>query len=334
MVHFDVKRKEILEKFHDLKSGKMKIEEFALQLFHFQRTYNPVYSKYIDYLGKLSLVPETMDEIPFLPIEVYKKHQVKTGIWNPEMLFKSSGTTASQRSVHYLRDINFYEDQAVYCFENSYGAVCNYRFFGLLPSYIEQGDSSLVHMVNHFMQSHPEANGGFFMNDHHALISALNEDHHGKIAVLFGVSYALLDLAIHEKPDLKHTLVIETGGMKGRGKELAREELHALLCNGLNIEKVHSEYGMTELLSQSYSKGNGIFDPSPAMRVRISDLYDPDELLSAGHTGRMNVIDLANIDSCSFIGTQDLGILLENGQFRVLGRTDDSDIRGCNLLYV
>jgi len=334
MVHFDLKRKEVLKKFHALKSGLMQFDEFALELFHFQKTFNPVYAKYLTYLGKAELLPEKIMDIPFLPLEVFKKHEVKTGSWEAETMFKSSGTTSSERSVHFLREAKLYDEHVIFCFEQFYGPISQFRFYGLLPSYMEQGGSSLVHMVNHFMESHPEAKGGFFLYDHEALIKALNQDNKGKIPVLFGVSYALLDLAKTLKPDLRHVIVIETGGMKGRGKELAREELHDILCKELNIEKVHSEYGMTELLSQAYSGGNGVFDRSPTMRILICDPYDPNNILPAGQHGRINVVDLANIDSCAFIGTQDIGVLHENGQFAVLGRIDNSDIRGCNLLYV
>ncbi|HAY71998.1 MAG TPA: acyl transferase, partial [Saprospirales bacterium] len=266
--------------------------------------------------------------------EVFKKHEVKTGIWKADVVFRSSGTTDSERSVHHLRTKTHYQENAVYCFENQFGNLGNYRFYGLLPSYIEQGDSSLVHMVNYFMQYHRKADGGFYLYDHQSLIQALKKDQKEKIPVLFGVSYALLDLAETISPDLNQVMVFETGGMKGRGKELAREELHQRLCNGLNLKSIYSEYGMTELLSQSYSSGEGIFEMSPSMKILISDLYDPKSMLSIGQHGRINVIDLANIDSCAFIATQDVGVLINDKEFSVLGRTDSSEIRGCNLLYV
>jgi len=312
----------------------MDFVDFAMELFHFQQVYNPVYSRFLSYLGKNDFVPEKLEEIPFLPVEVFKKHEVKTGIWDAEVVFRSSGTTDSERSVHHLRAKAHYEEQAVFCFENKFGHLENYRFYGLLPSYIEQGESSLVHMVNNFMQHHTDADGGFYLYDHQQLIHDLNEDQKGKIPVLFGVSYALLDLADRLKSDLNRVMVFETGGMKGRGKELAREELHQRLCNGLNIKRIYSEYGMTELLSQSYSSGNGIFEMSPTIKILISDLYDPKNMLSIGQHGRINVIDLANVDSCAFIATQDVGVLANEREFSVLGRTDSSEIRGCNLLYV
>lgn len=334
MVHFDVKRKEVIQKFHDLRSGKVEFDQLASELFLFQRDFNPVYSRFLTYLGKADFVPESVEDIPFLPIESFKKHEVKTGDWEAERVFMSSGTTKSDRSLHFLKNNEWYDQNTRYCFENTFGNLDQFRFYGLLPSYLEQGNSSLVHMVSHFMNTHPDAHGGFFMYDQEELIKALDMDQKGRKPLLFGVSYALLDLAISKKPDLSHVLIFETGGMKGRGKELAREALHQLLCKGLNVKKIYSEYGMTELLSQAYSRGKGIFETAPTMRIRISDPYDPKATLPNGHHGRLDVIDLANIDSCAFIATQDVGVLLDHQRFSVLGRTDDSDIRGCNLLYV
>lgn len=313
-----------------------KFNHFALDIFRFQAKENEVYSQFINELKiNINDVSE-INQIPFLPIEFFKTHVInsKVEILNskPE-LFTSSGTTGMIQSKHYVNDVSIYEKSYLKAFELFYGNVEEYCILALLPSYLDRDGSSLIYMADDLISksSHPES--GFYLNNYDELIIKLNKlEQENQKTILLGVTYALLDLIEKQHFNLKHAIIMETGGMKGKRKEMVREELHAVLCKGFGVTEIHSEYGMTELLSQAYSKGNGIFTCPPWMQVMIRDTNDPFSFLPPNKTGGINVIDLANVYSCSFIATQDLGKIVGNKSFEVLGRFDNSDIRGCNLL--
>ena len=311
-------------------------EEFnqqAMAIYHQQANHNPVYAKYISTLNHHVNEEKGLASIPFIPIRFFKSHRVITGDNQYQKIFCSSGTTGKNTSNHYIKDITLYEKSFLESFELFYGKPEKYCVLGLLPSYLEREDSSLVYMVNRLIKEsgHPES--GFYLKDIKGLVDVLKKQEKAQQpAILFGVSFALLDLAESYSLNLKHTIVIETGGMKGRREEITRQELHSILISRLEVNKIHSEYSMTELLSQAYSKGDGRFQAPPWMKILVRDPYDPFSYMPPGKTGGINIIDLANIHSCAFIETQDLGRVYEDGTFEVLGRFDESDIRGCNLL--
>ncbi len=307
--------------------------DFAIKIFNYQAENNPVYKEYLFHLGVNISSIHSYQNIPFLPIEFFKTHQILTGAGDSEMIFYSSGTTGSQRSKHYIKDLAFYEKSFLKTFNRFYGDVDEYCILALLPTYLENESSSLVYMVNQLIQKsgHPES--GFYLNNIETLASKLKDlDQSGQKVMLFGVSYALMDLAHQFPMQLSNTIILETGGMKGTRKELTKNELHQFLAKKLGVEKIHSEYGMTELLSQAYSKGDGKFFTPPWMKILVRDTYDPFSYVQKGRSGGINIIDLANIHSCSFIETKDLGKINKDNSFEVLGRFDYSDIRGCNLL--
>ena len=304
-------------------------EKFALEVFNFQWAQNQIYR---DYCNLISIHPKdvgSLEDIPFLPITFFKTQEIKTGMWPTEKIFKSSGTTG-QRSHHHVRDETLYHFNAKAIFSQQFENLEDLKILALLPSYIQQGDSSLISMVDHFIKQTQK--GGFFLDNYAELKQALIAD--DKPKVLFGVSYALLDFIEKQGPftNLQNLTIIETGGMKGRRVEITRRELHNLIKTGFNIEEVYSEYGMTELLSQAYGK-NGEFRFPAWAKVLIRDINDPFAYVEDGATGGINVIDLANIHTISFVETEDLGKITANSQFEVLGRMDNSDIRGCNLLF-
>ena len=309
-------------------------DDIALRLFRFQAKNNPVYSSYLHYLGVDPLLIQCIRDIPFLPISFFKTHTVVTGIWEPETLFTSSGTTGATASRHFVHSLSFYQGHSQRIFEGFFGAITDYHILALLPSYLEREGSSLVNMVDYFIKESDSPHSGFYLHDTDSLIKKIDEIKDGeRKLLLIGVSFALLDLADKGVVvDWQKCIVMETGGMKGRRKELTREELHATLKEQFNVDQICSEYGMTELLSQGYSMGNGIFSCPRSMKILIRDANDPFFSLETGKAGIINVIDLANIYSCAFIETQDLGRVLQNGNFEVLGRMDNSDVRGCNLL--
>ncbi|CAN5391261.1 acyltransferase [soil metagenome] len=309
-------------------------EEQALAVFHYQAKENKVYAQYLQGLGISNENIQKIEEIPFLPIDFFKSQVIKTNaVENRPIVFTSSGTSGSVQSKHFVLDISIYEKSYLKGFEFAYGNMEEYCVLALLPSYLERDGSSLIYMTEDLIKKSKHADSGFYLNNYGELISKLIAlESSGQKTILIGVTYALLDLIEKQKLNLKNTIVMETGGMKGKRKEMVREELHAILCEGLGVNKIHSEYGMTELLSQAYSKGNGIFNCPPWMKILIRDTNDPFSILPTNKTGGINVIDLANIDSCSFIATQDLGKIYADGSFEVLGRFDNSDIRGCNLL--
>lgn len=308
-------------------------EKQALLTFRFQYQNVPVYQQFVDLLGMESAKVSSISEIPFLPISVFKTHSVLVKGETPVATFMSSGTTGMEKSKHLVLDTTVYEESFREGFEYFYGDIKEYTILALLPSYLEQGESSLVYMVDDLIKRSENPNSGFYLNNYSELVAKLIDlDQQGKKTILLGVSYALLDLTEQFDLQLKHTIVMETGGMKGRRKEMVKEELHAVLKKGFGVKEIHSEYGMTELLSQGYSKGNGLFETPPWMKILIRDATDPLTLLENDQSGGINVIDLSNFYSCAFIATQDLGKRHSETTFSILGRFDNSDIRGCNLL--
>lgn len=308
---------------------------FALEIFKFQYLNNKVYHGFCKYLGKTEALVNHIQDIPFLPIEFFKSKKVVSGKQSPKTIFTSSGTTGNSTSKHYVADITLYENSYQIAFEHFYGDIEDYCVLAVLPSYLEREGSSLVYMVNDLIKKSNHPQSGFYLHDIAGLKEKLVDlDAKGTKVLLIGVSFALLDIAERYQLQLKHAIVMETGGMKGRRKEMIREELHDILKKSFGVPTIHSEYGMTELLSQAYSKGEGVFKTPPWMKIMVRDTEDPLTLQAVGKTGGVNIIDLANIHSCSFIATQDLGKVYEDGSFEILGRFDHSDIRGCNLMVL
>jgi len=305
----------------------------ALEIFRYQYENNPVYNEYVSILGRPVEKINNIRDIPFLPIDFFRTKKVLTGSDNVQAVFMSSGTTGQEHSKHYVSDIQLYKKSFRKCFEYYYGDIKDYCILALLPSYMEQKNSSLVFMMDDLIKNSGHPDSSFYLHDTGSLVDKIREPEGKKQkTILFGVSFALLDLAEAHDPELHDAIVMETGGMKGRRKEMTRKELHGILKKGFGVSEIHSEYGMTELLSQAYSKGNGIFYTPPWMKVFIRDIYDPFSRVENGKTGGINVIDLANINSCSFIETMDLGSIASDGGFEVLGRYDNSIIRGCNQM--
>ena len=309
-------------------------EMLALEIFRFQSAGCPVYR---EYLGLLGVSPEKVDSlysIPFMPISFFRDHTVLTGEGPAAKVFLSSGTTGVRQSRHHLKDPAIYDRSLEEGFRLFYGDPSQYAVMGLLPSYLEREGSSLIYMVNRLMQLSGNDMGGFFLSDHAALLRSVDRARGAGVKVLLiGVTFALLDLAEEQPRDLSDLIVMETGGMKGRRREMIREEVHEILMKAFGVSSVHSEYGMTEMLSQAWSAGGGLFNAPPWMKVLIRDSHDPaDHTDEPGAAGGISVIDLANLWSCSFIATADLGRMHPGGQFEVQGRFDEADIRGCNLL--
>lgn len=308
-------------------------EKMALEVFQFQAEHNEVYKQYIKGLNISLEKIKTIHQIPFLPIQLFKTHQIIIHGMNVQRIFKSSGTGDSGLSKHYIADVALYEESFKKGFEYFLGDISSYCILALLPSYMERGDSSLVYMVNDLIEKSSSADSAFYLNNKDELATKLVElDRQNKKTLLIGVTYALLDFVEKYPSDLKNTMVMETGGMKGKRKEMVRDEVHKILCKGFGVKKIYSEYGMTELLSQAYSKGNGLFFCPPWMKIMVRDVEDPMFYLDNEKTGGINIIDLANVYSCSFIASQDLGKTHAGDSFEILGRFDNSDIRGCNLL--
>jgi len=305
----------------------------ALDVFRFQALHNPLYNRYLELIGKKIQAVETVQEISFLPIELFKTYDIQTGDWTPERIFSSSGTTGQATSRHLLHDPDWYRMGARRAFARQYGPVENFCFLALLPSYLERNNSSLVFMAEDFISLSRYAQSGFYLYNMADLVKVLSDCVQNNIpTVLLGVSFALLDLAEAFPMPLEQVIVMETGGMKGRRAELTREQLHQVLRTAFQVQHIHSEYGMTELLSQAYSPGNGRFYPAPTMRVLAREAADPFAIRPWGQNGALNIIDLANVDTLSFIATDDLGRVAEDHSFEVTGRLDSSEIRGCNLM--
>ncbi len=308
-------------------------EEFAnlcLQAFEYQYKNNENYKRYCNLL-KIKTVNK-INEIPFLPISFFKTNKILTKTKDFEVIFSSSSTTGSIPSLHYVSDIKVYEKSFVKNFEYFYSSPSNYVILALLPSYLEREGSSLIYMAKDLINLSQKPESGFFLNQHeelHQIIQSLEKK--SQKYILLGVSFAILDFAEKYKLNLNHGIIMETGGMKGRRKEITRNELHKILKTAFSCENIHSEYGMTELLSQAYSKKDGIFECPPQMKVLIRDPYDALSVKTIGK-GALNIIDLANINSCCFIETSDLGSVFSDGSFEISGRFDDSEIRGCNLM--
>jgi len=327
-MNFEKERANILQQLID--TNNFNFDELAIRIYFFQKKYNPIYKTYLELIGKSEFKPNSYLEIPFLPIDFFKKYPLKTGQWNEKMIFESSTTSSSIPSRHFVRDTDLYLWNIQQGFEKFYGSPTNYVFFGLLPSYLERTNSSLIFMVNQLIKLSGSKDGGFFLNDLKTLHTQIKNCQ--KRVFLIGVSFALLDFCEQYEIDLIDAIVMETGGMKGRRKELVRDELHAYFKNSLHISEVHSEYGMTELFSQAYSRKNGLFLPTDYFKVLPRDITDPMELGSYNSNAGLNFIDLINLDTISFIASEDLGRVYTDGTFEVLGRLDQSDIRGCNLM--
>lgn len=308
--------------------------ELTLDLFHYQYSHNKVYRQFAELMKvDVASISDPLN-IPFLPIEFFKSHPVVTGNFDPEITFESSGTTGAQTSKHPVKSIEHYKQCFTKAFELQYGAISNYCFLALLPSYLERKGSSLIAMADELISLSKHELSGFYLDEYYELVQVLQTlEATQQPTILLGVSFALLDFCEKHPMPLKNTIIMETGGMKGKREEMVRSELHERLKQGFQVSEIHSEYGMTELLSQAYSTGNGLFTCPPWMKVYTRDVDDP---MTTHNTGRgaLNIVDLANIDSCCFIATQDVGTIHENKTFEIQGRMDHSDVRGCNLLVV
>ncbi|MDZ7739152.1 MAG: acyltransferase [Bacteroidales bacterium] len=324
----------LLNEVFSISTGK-DFEAAALKIFRYQAEHNPLYSLWIKELGVDPEKVLRLSSIPFMPVSFFRDRKIITGSHEAEKVFVSSGTTGMRRSRHYIAELSVYERSLSDCFNIFYGDPAAYVIMALLPSYLEQGESSLVYMAERLITLSGSDHSGFFIYDYDLLKEGIERlrDADRKI-LLLGVSYALLDFAEYAAVSMKGHIVMETGGMKGRRREMTREELHDSLKEGFDTDSIHSEYGMTELLSQAYSAGDGMYYSPPWMKVLIRDPHDPFSFLPHGRTGAVIIIDLANIHSCSFIETSDLGLSYPDGSFRISGRFDNSDIRGCNLLAV
>ena len=316
-------------------SNQKQFDKIALKVFRFQYENNLVYREFCDFLKTDIQKVKSIQQIPFLPIQFFKSHSVVSNTNPIQATFTSSGTTGMSTSKHLVTDVSIYEESYRKGFSQFYGNIEDYVVLALLPSYLEREGSSLIHMVDDLIQLSNQPESGFYLHNYDELIEKLIQlDQAGQNVILIGVTYALLDLVEKHSFQLENTIIMETGGMKGKRKEMIREELHQKLCKGFGVNAIHSEYGMTELLSQAYSLGEGIFECPSWMQILVRDTEDALSYVREGKTGGINVIDLANINSCSFIATQDLGKKYSNGSFEVLGRFDHSDIRGCNLMVV
>jgi hypothetical protein len=309
-------------------SSPEQFNAMALEVFRFQAEHCAVYAEYLRLIGADAASITRIEDIPMLPICLFKSHDIYSAATPPQIVFTSSATTGMSFSRHLVADTSIYERDFTEGFRLFYGDIKQLSVYGLLPNYLERTGSSLVYMVDSLIRQ--AGNGGFYLHNYEKLLSDMAADSRPKI--LIGVTYALLELAEKYAPKLDNTVVMETGGMKGRRKEMSKEELHGLLCSAFGVERIHSEYGMAELLSQGYSTGEGLFASPPWMRVIVRDINDPFTHLEAGRRGAIDIIDLGNIYSCSFIATEDVGIAYADNTFRIEGRITDADIRGCNLL--
>jgi hypothetical protein len=314
-------------------STPQQFTDAALQAFRHQAQHCAIYRQFLEGLRVDIAGVDTVQTIPFLPISFFKSHKIVSSNNPVEVTFTSSGTTGMITSSHYVTDVNWYRESFRRAFKLFYGDVTDYCVLALLPAYLEREGSSLIYMAQDMITQSNNPDSGFYLYNHAELYEQLkHQQENKKPTLLIGVTFALLDFVEQHAINFPELIVMETGGMKGRRKEMIREELHHDLCAGFGVNAIHSEYGMTELLSQAYSKGEGIFECPPWMRIITRDTNDPLSLTDTGRTGGINIIDLANINSCCFIATQDLGRVTADDTFEVLGRFDHSDIRGCNLL--
>lgn len=311
-------------------------QDLALQTFHFQYRHNTLYRDYVDALHTDIHAIKLVSQIPFLPISFFKSHAVTTGSWEPELLFESSGTTGQTPSRHLVKSAALYRESFLHGFRREYGRPEDWCIIGLLPSYLERSHSSLVYMVDHLILESRHPHSGFYLYDHDKLARVLKElEQQKQPTLLIGVTFALLDFAASHPMPLKHTVIMETGGMKGRKEEMIRQTVHEKLSAAFHLPHIHSEYGMSELLSQAYALSNGIFQCPPWMKILLREEDDPFTIISQPQSrGVINVIDLANLYSCSFIATDDAGRMHADGRFEVLGRVDHSEVRGCSLMVV
>lgn len=309
-------------------------DQVAVALFNYQASNNVVFQNYLKHLGH-PLSASSLDDIVFMPIEFFKNHTIKTGAWEEETVFESSGTTGNQTSRHFVYALKDYRERTAATFEEHFGSLKDYVILGLLPSYLERGNSGLISMVDHFIQLTAKPESGFYLDEFALLSEQLKALQATKQkTILWGVTFALLDFAQQYPMHFPDLIIMETGGMKGRRKELLRSELHQSLNRSYGTTHIHSEYGMTELNSQAYAKENGQFLPARSMKVLVRDLNDPFKRLGHNKTGALNIIDLQNLHTCAFIETKDLGRSYENGAFEVMGRMDNADLRGCNLMVI
>ncbi|WP_283642852.1 acyl transferase [Croceibacter atlanticus] len=316
-------------------TSELEFNTLALRVFKFQYEANAVYQKFCKLLDKHPSNVNSLRDIPFIPIEFFKSHDILSSKEPIVKTFTSSGTTGSQTSKHFITDLTIYEDSFNIAFQEFYGNPEDYAILALLPSYLERDGSSLIYMANNLIADSKHPKSGFYLHNLEDLAQTLKAlDDSGQKTLLIGVSFALLDLVDAYSFQLENTIVMETGGMKGRRKEMIREELHEILSKGFGVNHIHSEYGMTELLSQAYSNGQGVFNCPKHMKILIRDPEDALTYLTKDKTGGINVIDLANLNSCSFIATQDLGKQISETDFEILGRFDHSDVRGCNLMVL
>ena len=320
------------ENFWEVNSSSS-FEKLALNIFNLQYKKNTVYRSFCNLINRSPCDIKKVEDIPYLPISFFKSKKVFSYEREPTGFFSSSRTSGSIPSKHYYQNLGYYTKSLTRGFENFYGKFSDYVFLALLPSYRNQKNSSLIFMVNELIQKSRQSESGFYLDNFKDLVKKINLlESRGQKTILLGVSFALLDLLEYHQFRLKNTLIMETGGMKGKRKEITRMELHQILSEGFGCKKIHSEYGMTELFSQAYSNGDGIFKCQPWMQVSIRENQDPFQTLHNGQTGGINIIDLANRDSCAFIATDDIGKVHSNNKFEVLGRHDHSEARGCNLM--
>ncbi|MDR2835316.1 MAG: acyltransferase [Bacteroidales bacterium] len=307
-------------------------ERLSLIVFEYQFYNNKTYQNFCDLLHKNPENVKKTTEIPFFPVDFFKNQKIISNNEKEKIVFSSSSTTSIIPSKHYVTDIEIYENSFISTFKKFYGNPTDYCILGLLPSYIERGDSSLIYMVQKLIKLSSNKDSGFYLNEYENLFQLLKKlEEKSQKYILFGVSYALLNFCEYCNISLKNSIIIETGGMKGKRKEITKSELHKILKTNFGVEQIHSEYGMTELLSQAYSQENEIFHCPPYMKIFVGDIHDPLAVKSQG-IGSINIIDLANINSCCFIATSDIGEVFTDGSFKILGRMDNSEIRGCNLM--
>jgi hypothetical protein len=328
-------RAEIKDLLHSLRRSKTPefFDYVAILIFQYQYKYNPVFQDFCNHVNRTPDNVKDVLKIPFLPVTAFKHHKVVSGLWSEDTIFRSSATTGSVRSQHFVRDLKWYQNNTVHIWNKYYHPPETYCFLGLLPGYLERNDASLVAMADYFMKKSAYSESGFYLNDYNALYERLLHCRDNNIpTVLFGVSFALLDFCESFHIDFPKLIIIETGGLKGRHKDMTREAIHLTISDSFGVKDVHSEYGMTELFSQAYSLSQGVFTPPDVMKVAAMQINDPFTTESHGKTGVIAIIDLWNLDSCSFIQTEDVGIVNADGTFRVLGRLDHSELRGCNLM--